>query len=90
LDQRPVYILTGKSLARAPSKTKQMKIRSERDSEIEKSKPTGNSGHWQSHLRGTAAKEKILEMAMTRGKPSRRPATYGDGEAKNEDKQRQE
>jgi hypothetical protein len=40
-----------------------MKIRSERDSEIEKSKPTGNSGHWQSHLRGTAAKEKILETA---------------------------
>jgi hypothetical protein len=34
--------------------------------------------------------KKILEMAATRGKPSRGPARFGDGEAKNEDKQRQE
>jgi hypothetical protein len=48
-----------------------MKIRSERDSELEKSKPTGKSG-----------------TAATRGKPSREPVRFGDGEAKNEDKQR--
>jgi hypothetical protein len=63
-----------------------MKIRSERDSELEKSKLTGNSGHSQSHLRRTVAKENILETA----KPSGGPVRFGDGEAKNKDKQRQE